>query len=76
MSLIVSEPLWIQGDSAAVGDYSDGVQEVECDCGWTGEVPTTEEYSMGEVTWYAEWNCPNCREANTNEGWYDPNDDN
>jgi len=57
-------------------DEAEGTQEVECECGWTGEVPTTEEYSHGEVTWYAEWKCPKCKEEHSNEGWYDPNDDN
>ena len=55
-------------------DEADGAQELECACGWVGEVPTTEYISMGEVTWYAEWICPKCKESNSNEGWYDPNE--
>ena len=72
----MSEPRYLAGDSVAVGDYSDGTQEVECECGWLGEVGTSEEYSMGEVTWYAEWTCPQCKESHTSEGWYNPHDDN
>ena len=36
-------------------DEVESVREVECECGWLGEVPTVEYLSMGEVTWYAEW---------------------
>ena len=54
-------------------DYSDGVQEVECaECGQLSEVPTKEEYSHGETSWWAEWICV-CGESNSAEGWYDPN---
>lgn len=63
------------GDPATFSNDTDGVQELECDCGWIGEVGTSEEYSHGTVSWYAEWKCPNCDESHTNEGWYDPSAD-
>ena len=68
----MSEPLYLNGDSVALGDSFTSEREVECECGWIGEVETTEEYGMGEVTWYAEWKCPTCNERHTSEGWYDP----
>lgn len=71
----MSHDAMFAGDPATFAETSDGIQEVECDCGWSGEVPTSEEYSHGEVTWIAEWKCPNCDESHTSEGWYDPNDD-
>ena len=74
---MMSEPFWFGGDPATFSDGGDGIQEVECDeCQHALEVPTQEEYSHGEVTWYAEWVCPRCGESNSREGWYDPNDDN
>ena len=72
----MSEPMWIGGDPASYSNSSDGTQELECDCGHVMEVDTSEEYEHGTVTWYAEWKCPKCNQSNTQEGWYDPNDDN
>ena len=73
----MSEPTYMQGDSIALSSSYDSVMEVECGwdpCSYAMEVPTSEEYSHGTVTWYAEWVCPNCGESNSKEGWYDPND--
>lgn len=75
----MTEPMWLGGDPASYSNSSDGIQEVECGndpCTYALEVPTSEEYSHGTVTWYAEWTCPSCGESNSREGWYDPNDDN
>lgn len=58
------------------GDTQDGVQELECDCGWVGEIDTQEDYAMGIVSWFAEWKCPSCDESHTSDGEYDPSDDN
>lgn len=71
----MGEPMYLGGDPASYANDTDGVQELECDCGWIGEVGTSEEYSHGEVTWFAEWKCPSCDEAHTSEGWYDPRED-
>lgn len=62
------------GDPATFANTSEGIQEVECECGWSGEVGTSEEYSHDTVTWVAEWKCPSCDESHTTEGWYDPRD--
>ena len=70
----MSEPMWLGGDPASYSSSSDGVQELDCDCGHTMEVGTSEEYSHGTVTWLAEWKCPNCGQSNSAEGWYDPNE--
>jgi len=54
----VSEPFYLSGDPFSNSDYSDGIQEVECaECGQLAEVPTKEEYSHGETSWWAEWIC-------------------
>lgn len=67
----MSEPMYMQGDPIALGNTSEGTQEVECeDCGNLTEVETEEEYSHGDTTWYAEWVCPKCNESHTTQGWY------
>jgi hypothetical protein len=61
----------------AGANESDGVQELDCGndtCDACYEVPTSEEYSHGIVTWVAEWVCDKCGETNSREDWYDPND--
>lgn len=69
----MSEPSYLSGDAFSRSTASEGSQEVECgECGELAEVTTTEEYSHGETTWYAEWICV-CGESNSAEGWYDPN---
>lgn len=65
----------LAGDKVATRDYYDGTAEVECDCGWSGEVGTYEEYSHGWVSWYAEWKCPSCEESHTSDGEYNPRED-
>lgn len=75
----MSEPMYIYGDPIALSDSvtRGSVMEVDCGndpCRYSLEVPTTEEYSHGTVTWFAEWVCPSCNESNEKEGWYDPND--
>ena len=77
----MSEPMYMGGDPIALSNTvtSNSVMEVECGwdpCRYAVEVPTSEEYSHGTVTWYAEWKCPSCNEDNSTEGWYDPNDNN
>jgi len=74
-------PPGVTGSEPEIAGYDekDGLQEVECGndpCTYTLEVGTTEVYSHGIVTWYAEWTCPSCNESNEKEGWYDPSDDN
>lgn len=66
----MSEPMYLQGDTIALGNSSYATQEVECECGLTMEIEVQEEYSHGETTFYAEWNCPTCDEHHTTEGWY------
>jgi hypothetical protein len=69
----MSEPSYLSGDPFSRLKSSDGLQELECgECGQLAEVPTTEEYSHGETSWWAEWICI-CGESNSAEGWYDPN---
>jgi hypothetical protein len=69
----MSEPSYLSGDPFSHSNNSDGIQEVECaECGQLAEVPTTEEHSHGETSWWAEWICI-CGESNSAEGWYDPN---
>ena len=69
------DPQWMAGDPATFAVQSEGIQEVECDCGWSGEVGTNEDYSHGIVSWIAEWKCPSCDESHTTEGEYDPRED-
>ena len=72
-SVKMSEPSYLSGDTLSRSTAYEGSQEVECgECGELAEVTTTEEYSHGETTWYAEWICV-CGESNSAEGWYDPN---
>ena len=71
----MSEPSYLSGDPASQGNDYENVQEVECDCGWSGEVGSTKYYSHGVVTWTAEWKCPSCEESHTTEGEYDPSED-
>jgi hypothetical protein len=58
---------------------SESLQELDCgndECDACYEVPSFEEYSHGEVTWFAEWICKECGEENSRDGWYDPNNNN
>ena len=59
------------GDPATFANTSEGIQEVECDCGWSGEVGTNEDYSHGIVSWIAESKCPSCDESHTSDGEYE-----
>lgn len=69
----MSEPSYLSGDPFSRLKNSDGLQELECgECWQLAEVPTTEEYSHGETSWWAEWICI-CGESNSAEGSYDPN---
>ena len=72
----MSEPRYLSGDPATYANTADGTQEVECDCGWVGEVDTKEDYAMGIVSWFAEWRCPDCYTNNSSDGEYEPSDDN
>ena len=74
-------PPGVTGFEPQIAGYAeyDGTQEVSCGndpCDYTLEVGTTEIYSHGIVEWAAEWKCPNCEQENSQEGWYDPNDNN
>jgi hypothetical protein len=58
---------------------SENLQELDCgndECNACYEVPSIEEYSHGEVVWFAEWICKECGEENSRDGWYDPNNNN
>ena len=58
---------------------SETLQELDCgndECDACYEVPSIEEYSHGEVVWFAEWICRECGEENSRDGWYDPNNNN
>ena len=68
---IMSEPML--NDPATYATTTEGTQELECgydECAHPMEVQTTEEYSHGDTTWYAEWTCAKCGQENTKEGWY------
>ena len=71
-------PPGVTGFEPQIAGYaeSEGTQELDCDCGHTMEVDTSEDYSHGTVTWIADWTCPKCNQSNSREGWYDPNDNN
>lgn len=64
------------GDLATFADTYEDVYEVECDCGWVGEVPCQKEQKHGVMYIYAEWKCPSCEETHTTETdfEYDGND--
>lgn len=66
-------------DSFGAANEQEGDQDLECgnsECLYEQSVVTIEEYSHGEVTWFAEWLCNKCGEENHREGWYDPNNNN
>ena len=70
----MSEPYYLSGDPFSNFISQERVQEVECGyCGHIAEVPSQENYSHSEVTWFAEWTCSKCGESCESEGWYDPN---
>lgn len=68
---MMSEPMWMSGDPATFSDSFDDVYEVECDCGWSGEVDCTKEYGYKVTYIYAEWKCPQCKEEHTTERDFD-----
>jgi hypothetical protein len=61
----------MSGDPATFSDSFDDVYEVECDCGWSGEVGCTKEYKHDVTYIYAEWVCPQCKEEHTTERDYE-----
>lgn len=66
-------------DPFGAANEQEGDQDLECgnsECLYEQSVVTIEEYSHGEVTWFAEWLCNKCGEENHREGWYDPNNNN
>ena len=66
-------------DPFGAANEQEGDQDLECgnsECLYEQSVVTIEEYSHGEVTWFAEWICNKCGEENSREGWYDPNNNN
>ena len=66
-------------DPFGAANEQEGGQDLECgnsECLYEQSVVTIEEYSHGEVTWFAEWLCSKCGEENHREGWYDPNNNN
>ena len=63
----MSEPMWLGGDSATYANSYDDVWEVECDCGWTDEVPCSKEYKHDVCYVFANWICPDCNETHTTE---------
>lgn len=67
----MSEPMWLGGDPAAYANSYDDVCDVECDCGWSDEVPCSKEYKHDTVYIYAEWECPACNEKHTTEKEYE-----
>lgn len=68
----MSEPMYLQGDTIALGSTNYGAQDMECgDCGAITEgVETEEEFSHGITTWFAEWTCWKCNEYHSSDGWY------
>lgn len=68
----MSEPRYLSGDATAYADDYEDVQELECECGYAQEYPVQSVLSHGIVTWYAQWQCPECGEKNSREDWYDP----
>jgi hypothetical protein len=69
-------PPGVSGNEPAISGYdeSDGVQDLECECGFSGEIPTFEVYEHGVVYWTADWTCPDCSESYSSGGEYDPAD--
>jgi hypothetical protein len=68
-----------EGDPIALSTTSEGDMEVECsnpDCLHEQTVVSDREYSHGIVSWQADWTCSACGQSNSDEGWFDPNDNN
>lgn len=68
-----------EGDSFALSATAEGDMDLECgndNCLYEQSVVTEQEYSHGITEWYAYWTCSACGEANSRDGWFDPNDDN
>ena len=63
----MSEPMWLGGDPVTYSNSFDDVWEVECDCGWTDEVPCSKEYKHDVCYVFANWTCPDCNETHTTE---------
>jgi hypothetical protein len=59
----------------AGGNEQDGEQDLDCDCGHTQTVGTSEDYSHGVVYWWADWTCDNCKDTHSSEGEYEPSED-
>jgi hypothetical protein len=66
----MSEPQYLQGDTATFSDTTDGDAEVECDCGYDGYIQVTQNWTGYGRTDFAEWQCPNCNEWHTYEAEY------
>jgi hypothetical protein len=67
----MSEPMCLQGDSIASSSIHFIIKDLECcKCFLEQEVEVQEEYSHGDTTWYAEWDCGSCGTTQEKEGWY------
>jgi hypothetical protein len=68
----MSEPMYLSGDTIAHSNTYETIQEVECDCGSTQEIPVDTEYHSftKETTWWGEWVCIHCGIEHESEGWY------
>jgi hypothetical protein len=67
------------GDPVALSTSTEGDMELECGndpCRFEQSVTVEQEYSHGITEWYAYWTCSACGEANSRDGWFDPNDTN
>lgn len=67
------------GDPATFANVREGDMDLECGnetCLHEQSVTVEEEYSHGIIEWFAYWTCSACGEANSRDGWYDPNDNN
>ena len=70
---------YYEGDSFALSSTAEGDMDLECEnepCHFEQSVVSSQQYSHGITTWQAEWTCKACGEANSRDGWFDPNDDN
>jgi hypothetical protein len=68
-----------EGDSFALTATVEGDMELECGndpCRFEQSVVSEQQYSHGITSWQAEWICKACGESNSDEGWFDPNDNN
>jgi ribosomal protein S27E len=74
---LVTHDSHFEGDPAALSQSTEGDMDLECgNCLHDQTVVSDQEYSHGITTWQVDWTCESCGQSNSNEGWFDPNDNN